>query len=137
MKVNERLREIVFEVIENQINANDPPETLLTLERLVNEGYTDFQAKQLMGQAVVREVVDALKNKNPYDEQRYVKNLRNLPKQPQEQAFCGDMPDARRLLLISHSLSGGHRGSATPAYPATRNWSVAFTAFLDIRRPGH
>jgi hypothetical protein len=48
MKVNERLREIVLEVIENQINANDPPETLLTLERLVNEGYTDFQAKQLM-----------------------------------------------------------------------------------------
>jgi len=31
MKVNERLREIVLEVIENQINANDPPETLLTL----------------------------------------------------------------------------------------------------------
>ena len=51
MKVNERLRETVFEVIDNQINANDPAETALTLERLMNEGYTDFQAKQFIGQA--------------------------------------------------------------------------------------
>jgi hypothetical protein len=84
MKVNERLRETIFEVIENQIDANDPPETLLTLERLVKDGYTDFQAKQLMGQAVVIEVIDALKNKKPYNEERYVKNLRNLPEQPHE-----------------------------------------------------
>jgi hypothetical protein len=34
MKVNERLRETIFEVIDNQINANDPPETALTLERV-------------------------------------------------------------------------------------------------------
>ena len=84
MKVNERLRETIFEVIENQINANDPPETLLTLERLVDDGYTDFQAKQFIGQAVVIEVIDALKNKKPYNEERYVKNLRNLPKEPEE-----------------------------------------------------
>jgi hypothetical protein len=84
MKVNERLRKTIFEVIGNQINANDPPETLLTLERLVDDGYTDFQAKQFIGQAVVIEVIDALKNKKPYNEERYVKNLRNLPKQPQE-----------------------------------------------------
>ena len=84
MKVNERLRETIFEVIDNQIDANDPAETALTLERLMNEGYTDFQAKQLIGQAVVIEVIDALKNKKPYNEQRYINNLRNLPKEPQE-----------------------------------------------------
>ncbi len=84
MKVNEHLRNAVFEVIDNQINANDPPETALTLERLMNEGYSDFQAKQLMGQAVVIEVIDVLKNKKPYNEQRYLKNLRNLPNEPLE-----------------------------------------------------
>ena len=84
MKVNERLRDTIFEVIDNQISANDPPETALTLERLMNEGYSDFQARQLIGQAVVVEVIDALKNKKPYNEQRYIKNLRNLPKEPQE-----------------------------------------------------
>jgi hypothetical protein len=84
MKVNERLRETIFEVIDSQINANDPPETELTLERLVSEGYSDFQAKQLIGHAVVIEVIDALKNKKPYNQERYIKNLRNLPKEPQE-----------------------------------------------------
>jgi hypothetical protein len=84
MKVNERLRDTIFEVIDNQISANDPPETALTLERLMNEGYSDFQARQLIGQSVVVEVIDALKNKKPYNEQRYIRNLRNLPKEPQE-----------------------------------------------------
>jgi len=84
MKVNEHLRNTIFEVIDNQINANDPPETALTLERLVEEGYSDFQARQLIGQAVVIEVIDALKNKNPYNEQRYITNLRNLPNEPRE-----------------------------------------------------
>ena len=83
MKVNERLRSAIFEVIDNQINASDPAETALTLERLLNEGCSDFQAKQLIGQAVVIEVIDALKNKKPYNEQRYIKNLRNLPKEPE------------------------------------------------------
>jgi hypothetical protein len=84
MKVDERLRDTIFEVINNQIKADDPPETALTLERLVKEGYSDFQARQLMGQAVVIEVVDALKNKKPYNEQRYIRNLKNLPREPQE-----------------------------------------------------
>jgi hypothetical protein len=84
MKVNEHLRNAVFEVIDNQINTNDPPETALTLERLMNEGYSDFEAKQLMGQAVVIEVIDVLKNKKPYNEQRYIKNLKNLPNEPLE-----------------------------------------------------
>ncbi len=84
MKVNENLRNAIFEVIANQVEANDPPETALTLERLMNEGFSEFQAKQLVGQAVVVEVIDAVKNKKPYDETRYLKNLRNLPKEPEE-----------------------------------------------------
>jgi hypothetical protein len=84
MTVNEHLRNAIFEVINNQINADDPPETALTLERLKNEGYSEFQAKQLIGQAVIIEVIDALKNKKPYNEERYLRNLRNLPKEPQE-----------------------------------------------------
>lgn len=51
---------------------------------MVSEGYSDFQARQLIGQAVLIEVIDALKNKKPYNEQRYIKNLRSLPEEPQE-----------------------------------------------------
>ncbi len=84
MTVNEHLRSTIFEVIDNQIDANDPPETALTLERLTKQGYSDFEARQLIGQAVVVEVIDALKNKKPYNEQRYLSNLRNLPDEPLE-----------------------------------------------------
>jgi len=84
LKVNENLRNAIFEVIANQVDADDPPETALTLERLMNEGFSEFQAKQLVGQAVVVEVIDAIQNKKPYNETRYLKNLRNLPKDPEE-----------------------------------------------------
>jgi hypothetical protein len=84
MKINDNLRNAIFEVIDNQVRAGDPPETALTLQRLMNEGYSEFQAKQLVGHAVVVEVIDAVKNKKPYNETRYVKNLRSLPLEPEE-----------------------------------------------------
>ena len=70
--------------LHDTLERYDPSETAPTLERLVKDGYSDFQARQLIGQAVVIEVIDALKNKKPYNEQRYIKNLRNLLKEPQE-----------------------------------------------------
>ena len=85
VKISENLRKAIFEVIDNQINADDPPETAKTLQRLTDEGYSEFEARQLVGQAVVIEVIDAVKNKKPYNEERYLRNLRNLPRDPQEQ----------------------------------------------------
>jgi hypothetical protein len=84
MKANEALRQAIFQVIDNQVKADDPPETALTLKRLVDEGHSELQARQLVGQAVVIEVIDAVKNKKPYNEARYLKNLRSLPEDPQE-----------------------------------------------------
>lgn len=83
-EINERLRRAIFEVIDNQIKTDDPPETALTLRRLMDEGYSEFQARQLVGQAVIIEVIDTVKNKKPYNEARYLGNLRNLPEDPQE-----------------------------------------------------
>jgi hypothetical protein len=83
--ISENLRRAIFVVIDNQIEAHDPRETALTLQRLMDEGHSEFQARQLIGQAVVIEAIDALKNKKPYNEERYLRNLRNLPKGPQEQ----------------------------------------------------
>jgi hypothetical protein len=85
MTISENLRLAIFEVIDNQIGADDPPETAITLQRLMEEGHSEFQARQLVGQAVVIEVIDAVKHKKPYNEKRYLRNLRNLPKEPREQ----------------------------------------------------
>ena len=82
MEFNENLRNAILEVIDNQINSNDPVETALTLKRLVNEGHSEFEAKQLIGQALAIELFDVMKRKVPFNEARYIKNLRNLPREP-------------------------------------------------------
>lgn len=84
MKVNENLRNAIFEVIDNQINDNNPAETAITLKRLRDEGYSEFEAKQLIGQAVAVELFYAMKKKAPFNEARYTKNLKNLPREPDE-----------------------------------------------------
>ena len=84
MKVNENLRNAIFEIIDNQINADDTVETAITLKRLMDEGYSEFEAKQFIGQALAVELFYAMKKKIPYNEARYIRNLKNLPQEPSE-----------------------------------------------------
>ncbi len=84
MKPNEKLRDEIFKIIKNQLDANDPPETKITYNRLIRSGYNEFEANQLIGQCVAIEIFDVLKHKKPFDESRYIKNLRQLPKEPFE-----------------------------------------------------
>ncbi len=84
MKVSDHVRDAILNAIDNQINTKNPPETALTLKRLIRQGHSGPEAKQLIGQAMVIEVIDAFKNKKPYNEKRYIDNLRNLPKEPRE-----------------------------------------------------
>jgi hypothetical protein len=82
METNEILREQIFDIINNQLRDNDPPETKLTFDRLQNQGYDDFQTRQLIGQCLAVELFDVLKFGKPYNNKRYVENLRALPKKP-------------------------------------------------------
>jgi hypothetical protein len=66
MKVNENSRNAIFEVIGNQINANDPVETSNTLKRLMDEGYSEFEAKQYIGKALTVELFYVMKHKPLY-----------------------------------------------------------------------
>jgi hypothetical protein len=84
METNEILRKQLFEVIDNQINANDPPETGQTLNRLLGLGFSEFESKQLIGQCLVLEIFEAAKHGKGYNNKRYVRNLKKLPKEPFE-----------------------------------------------------
>jgi hypothetical protein len=81
---NPHLRRAIFEVIENQIKANDPPETRETLDRLLHEGYSAVEAKKLIGSVAVVESYDIMKHSQPFDRERFVANLRKLPELPFE-----------------------------------------------------
>jgi hypothetical protein len=82
MKINTELRDHIFSVVETQIKSNNPPETKVTYNRLIALGYSEFEAKQLIGQCVAGEMFSVIKEQKPFDEERYIKNLKNLPKQP-------------------------------------------------------
>lgn len=82
MDTNDKLREQIFEIIKNQLRDNNPPETKVTFNRLRKQGFDDLQARQLIGQCLAVELFDLIKFRKPYDKQRYIKNLKALPKEP-------------------------------------------------------
>jgi len=84
MESNEIIRKQIFVVVNNQLRANKPPETKLTLERLKGLGYSEQDAKMYIGQCVAVELFQILKFKKPFDEVRYIRNLKKLPKEPFE-----------------------------------------------------
>lgn len=82
MEVNEKLRDEIFKIISNQLVANDPPEIKITYDRLQKDGLTEFQTRQMIGQCLAVEIFVTLKLGKPHDNERYVKNLTALPKEP-------------------------------------------------------
>ena len=85
MEINSELRDQLFEIIDNQIKGNDPPETKLTYERLRGEGFDDFQTKQLIAQCLAVELFEMMKVQRLFDRDKFVENLNRLPEEPFEQ----------------------------------------------------
>ena len=83
MDPKQRIKSAIIEVVENQMTANDPPEINQTLERLMAEGFTEEEAKDLIGNVVVVEVFQVLKDGEPFDLNRYVAALNKLPGLPE------------------------------------------------------
>jgi hypothetical protein len=79
-----QMRKIFLEIINNQIRDNNPPETKQTLERLISEGFSEKDAMDMIGCVVISEIFDVLKNKEEFNEHRYVSALNNLPEPPLE-----------------------------------------------------
>ena len=92
METNAVLRATILEVIQNQIDADDPPETARTLQRLIDQGYTEEDSMLYLGRAVSLEIWDTLTNKIPFNEERYIRNLQRLPKEPEGNKCEQDAP---------------------------------------------
>ena len=74
--------EAIVEVIENQLADNNPPETRQTLDRLIKLRETRENAIRYISAALSVEIFGALKHQEPYNNERYIKNLKALPKLP-------------------------------------------------------
>ena len=82
MKANKRLNKAILDVVENQLRDLDPPETKETFDRLIEEDYSEEEARTLIGYVVASEIFDILKYMKPYNHERYVDALRRLPELP-------------------------------------------------------
>jgi hypothetical protein len=81
---SEIAQEAIFEIIENQMRDNTPPITKETYTRLKSIGNSHEDAMKLIGCAISVELFEIMSNKQVFNEERYSKNLRNLPDLPWE-----------------------------------------------------
>lgn len=65
----------VNELIDQHLEEEEPVVTINTFRRLIKEGYTDYQARNLIGQCVAYE----LTSEHGFDERRYALHLSYLP----------------------------------------------------------
>lgn len=84
MESSDILRAQMISIVDNQIERNDPPETLQTLKRLLKEGWSKDEAMQLIAQCVAYEMFGIMKNQEVFNEGRFKQNLQNLPQEPTE-----------------------------------------------------
>jgi hypothetical protein len=84
-KANPSLRATFLEVVDSQLEMDDPPETRQTIQRLMNEGISEENAKIYIAQAVVTEVFRIMTYGEEFDADRYRRNLSRLPDPPSEE----------------------------------------------------
>lgn len=82
METNPRLKGVILQVVDNQLRSNDPPETKQTLDRLISEGYSKKEAKELIACVVSSEIFDIMKKQEEFNLERFVNLLKKLPKLP-------------------------------------------------------
>lgn len=83
MGQEKRLKSAMLEVVQNQLDSNDPPETKQTLDRLIAEGFSKEEAKELIGTVVIAEVFEVMNAGKTYAKKRYVAALNKLPEVPE------------------------------------------------------
>lgn len=79
---NKRVNAIILQVVANQIDEENPPATKQTYERLIAAGFSDKEARDLLGCVVVSEIFDVMKQNKPFNEKRFVQALARLPTLP-------------------------------------------------------
>jgi hypothetical protein len=81
---NPLLQAQFLQVVQNQLDENNPPETRQTYDRLRALGISDEDARIYIAQVVCVEVWDCLHNQSMFNLERFVRNLNRLPEEPEE-----------------------------------------------------
>lgn len=79
-----QVRNAVQEMLEAQIMRGEPPEVRSTLKRLFDIGYSKDAARNFVACILAIEMRDVIGERLPFDFERYLENLRRLPRFPGE-----------------------------------------------------
>jgi len=77
--IDKTVKDAFMEVVVNQLEMGDPPETRATLERLKAAGSTEGEAMQLIAAVARNEMQAMLAAGRQFDNARYAKLLAKLP----------------------------------------------------------
>ncbi len=81
-KYNPRLKKIILEVVDKQLRSNEIPEVKETFKRIISEGFSNQEAKKMIGAVLVAEIYYILKNERVFDTEKYISALKRLPELP-------------------------------------------------------
>ena len=74
------VRDAFMEVVVNQLETGDPPETKATLDRLMADGNSRGEAMQLIAAVARKEMQAMMSEGRAFDNARYATLLAKLPK---------------------------------------------------------
>lgn len=77
--VNPRLHLALHEIVAAQLWDGDPPEVWETAQRLVALGWKRHEVLHMLGSVVAAEIWELLQARAPFDRERYVAALNELP----------------------------------------------------------
>lgn len=76
--VNPFLHLAVDTIVMNQITNNDPPQTRFTYNKLTAQGYSHLEAIHKIAYVVIKEIWNIIHENRPFDEKKYVNELKKL-----------------------------------------------------------
>lgn len=77
--VNLVLHLVFHTVIENQLAEDNPPAVRQVMQALIQKGLKEHDAAHALASVIAWEIYQMMRDNRPYDEQRYVRELRKLP----------------------------------------------------------
>lgn len=77
-----RVNKLILEVVENQLKSSKPVQTRETLDRLMAQGFSEEDARHLIGSAIVAEMRAVVSEGRKFQEERLISLLQDLPRLP-------------------------------------------------------
>jgi hypothetical protein len=77
-----RVNKLILDVVEKQLESCRPAQTRETFDRLMVEGFSEEDAKHLIGSAIVVEMRSVVIEGRTFQEDRLISLLQDLPRLP-------------------------------------------------------